>query len=163
MKMENKIQEALNDQMNAEMYSSNLYLAMAAYFDSLTLRGFAHWMKLQAKEERGHAMKFYEYLDDRNARIAVASIKAPPAEWKSPLAAVEAALAQEQAVTKSIHEILELAMAKKDHATFEFLQWFVKEQVDEEAQTDEMARKLKMFGEETGLYLLDKELGERKE
>ena len=119
---------------------------MAAYFDAQTLEGFAHWMKVQAKEEMGHAMKFYEHIKDRLGRVSVDAIDAPPAEWKSPLAAFEAVYAHECKVTALIDRLLALAVKEKDTAAAAFLQWFVTEQVEEEAQADAIVQKLKMIG-----------------
>jgi len=140
------MEKALNEQMMAEMYSSNLYVAMAAYFDAQTLEGFSHWLKVQAKEEMAHGMKFYGHIKDRLGRVSIGAIDAPPAEWKSPLAAFEAVYAHECKVSALIERLLALAVKEKDPAAAEFLQWFIKEQVEEEAQADAIVQKLKMIG-----------------
>lgn len=157
-----KMEEALNKQVNAELFSSYLYLAMAADFEAKNLPGFAHWLKLQAKEENGHALKLYEYINDRRSRVTLAAIAAPPAEWATPLAAFEAVLAHEQKVTGLIHKLVELAAAEKDNATGIFLQWFVTEQVEEEKNADAIVAQLKMIGEAPhGLIMLDRALAQR--
>jgi len=161
--LSDKLQDALNGQLNAEYYSSYLYLSMAAHFDSINLPGFAHWMKVQAKEELGHAMKFYEHVTDRRGRVTLSAIAAPATQWKSPLAAFEAAFRHEQKVTGLIADLVKLAAAEKDNATGIFLQWFVTEQVEEEKSADEVVQKLKRIGDSPqGLLLLDRELGQRQ-
>jgi len=161
--LKDTMQGALNEQMMAEMYSSNLYVAMAAYFDVQALEGFAHWLKVQAKEEMGHAMKFYEHTKDRRGRVSVTAIDAPPAEWKSPLAAFEAVYAHECKVSALIDRLLALAVKEKDPAVAAFLQWFVTEQVEEEAQADAIVQKLKMIGSASAaLIVLDAMLAKRE-
>jgi ferritin len=160
----NSVRDAINAQMNREFYSSTLYLAMAAYFESMNLKGFSAWMQVQAKEELAHGMKFYHYLVEQGARISMAAIEAPHAEWATPLAAFEHALGHEEKVTAHIHDLMELAMREKDFATAGFLGWFVKEQVEEEANAVEIVFKMKLASAEKGavlLYLLDHELGKR--
>ncbi len=162
MGLSKKMEEALNKQVNAELFSSYLYLAMAADFEAKNLPGFAHWLKLQAKEENGHALKLYEYINDRRSRVTLAAIAAPPAEWATPLAAFEAVLAHEQKVTGLIHKLVELAAAEKDNATGIFLQWFVTEQVEEEKNADAIVAQLKMIGEAPhGLIMRDRALAQR--
>jgi len=157
-----KMEEALNKQVNAELFSSYLYLAMAADFEAKNLPGFAHWLKLQAKEENGHALKLYEYINNRRSRVTLAAISAPPAEWATPLAAFEAVLAHEQKVTGLINKLVELAAAEKDNATSIVLQWFVTEQVEEEKNADAIVAQLKMIGESPhGLIMLDRALAQR--
>lgn len=158
------MEEALNKQLNAELYSAYLYWSMAAYFHDLSLDGFAHWMRLQAREEVEHAEKFYDYIVERGGRVLLAAINNPETEWNSPQAVFEMTLAHEQKVTGMINELVELAMAEKDHATCNFLQWFVEEQVEEEATADGILQQLKLIGDnKVGLLLLDRELGQRKE
>jgi ferritin len=158
-----KIEKALNEQINAEMYSAYLYLAMAAWFESQNLRGFASWMKVQSREENTHAMKFFEFVNERRGTVTLKEIGAPAQEWKSPLAAFEAALEHEQYITGRINELVNLATAEKDHATAAFLQWFVKEQVEEEASADSIVQQLKMAENAPGaLFMIDHVLGERK-
>jgi ferritin len=156
------VQTALNDQTRKEFYSHYLYLSMAAFFESNNLRGFAHWMRIQAKEEQEHAMKFFEYIIERQGKVVLETIDAPTAMWKSPKDVFEDAYNHEMKVTESIHKIVELAESEKDHATALFLQWFVKEQVEEEASANETLQKLQLIGSETSaLFVLDGELGKR--
>jgi ferritin len=157
-----KMQDALNKQVNAELYSAYLYLSMAAYFESSNLPGFANWMRIQTQEETAHAMKIYDYICERGGRVTLKAIEAPPADWKSPLAVFEAVLKHEQKVTGMINELVNLAIAGKDHAAQIFLQWFVSEQVEEEKSADEVLQKLKLTKSMPGaLYMLDKELSQR--
>ncbi|WP_457570628.1 ferritin [Desulfovulcanus sp.] len=156
------MEKALNDQVNAEFYSSYLYLSMSAYFQGLNLSGFASWMKAQAQEELFHAMKFYNYIHERGGKVVLQAIEAPPTEWDSPLAAFEAALAHEQKVTHLINDLVNLAIEEKDHATNNFLQWFVSEQVEEEDSVGEVVNKIKLIGQASGgLFMLDRDLGQR--
>ncbi len=157
-----KMQNALNAQMNRELYSSYLYLAMAAFFESVNLRGFANWMKVQAQEELVHAMKFFSYVVDRGGRVTLAAIDAPPAAWTSPLNAFEEAYAHEQKVTGWIGDLVTLAGKEEDHATHNLLQWFVNEQVEEEASADGIVQKLRLVAEAPGgLVMIDRELAAR--
>ncbi|UCG58223.1 MAG: ferritin [Phycisphaerales bacterium] len=157
-----KMVEALNDQINAELYSAYLYLSMEAYFESKNLTGFAKWMRAQTQEEVVHAMKIYDFVNERGGRVALKAIEQPPTEWKSPLAAFEAAYKHEQLVTGLINNLVNLAVAEKDHATNSFLQWFVDEQVEEETSVDNVVQNLKMAQDAPGaLFMLDRELGQR--
>ena len=157
-----KMQKALNGQINAESYSAYLYVSMAAYFESLGLRGFATWMNQQAREEMFHTMKFYNYLIERGGRVMLEAIDAPPREWDSPLSAFQAVYEHEQKVTGLINDLVTLAKGENDHASDIFLQWFVTEQVEEEASVDEVVSKLKLVGDHgQGLFMMDKELGMR--
>ncbi len=157
-----KIQDALNEQINAELYSSYLYLSMSAYFESINLKGFASWMRVQTQEELVHAMKFYDYLIERGGKVVLSSIESPPTEWPSPLAVFEQAYQHEQKVTGLINELVDLAIAEKDHATNIILQWFVSEQVEEEASADEVVQKIKLMGDARGgIFMLDRELAQR--
>jgi ferritin len=158
-----KVTAALNLQMNREFYNARLYLAMAASFHSINLEGAAAWMEAQSREETGHAMRLYRHLQERGARILLAAVEAPPTAWDSPLAAFEAAYQHECKVTREFDEHLELAHAEKDNATISFLQWFVNEQVEEEASVDAVVQKLRMIGDHaSALLMLDRALGERK-
>ncbi len=162
--IKDNVRDAINAQMNREFFSSYLYLAMAGYFESVNLRGFAKWMQVHAQEEYAHGMKFYSYLVDQGARVSLAAIEAPSHEWANPLAAFEQVLGHEQKVTGRIHDLMELAMSEMDHATAGMLQWFVSEQVEEEANATEIVFKMKLASAEKGavlLYLLDRELGKR--
>ncbi|OGS56498.1 MAG: ferritin [Elusimicrobia bacterium RIFOXYB2_FULL_62_6] len=158
-----KMEEILNKQMNAEFYNSSLYLAMAAWFEGQNLPGLAHWMEVQAGEERGHAMRFYNHIKERRGVILVSGVDAVPVNYKSPLHAFEAAYAHEVKVSAAIDKIVEAAGAEKDFATAVMLQWFVSEQVEEEASTDAAVQQLKMAGESKGgLMQIDHHLGKRK-
>ncbi|OHB64116.1 MAG: ferritin [Planctomycetes bacterium RBG_13_60_9] len=158
-----KVEKALNEQINEELYSSYLYLSMAAWFESQNLPGFASWMRVQVREENTHAMKFVEFINERRGRVALQAIKEPTKEWESPLAAFEAALKHEQHITGRINELVNLAVAEKDHATGAFLQWFVNEQVEEEAAADSVVQKLTIAKDAPGaLLMLDHAMGERK-
>jgi len=158
-----KLENALNKQINAELWSAYLYLSMSAYFESINLGGFANWMKAQAQEEVDHAMKFYNHIIDRRGRVTLSAIAAIPTSWKSPLHAFEEAFKHEQKVTAMMETIATIAAADKDYATTGMLQWFHNEQVEEEASTDAIVQKLKMIEKSTGgLFMLDRELGKRK-
>ena len=157
-----KMEDALNDQINAEMYSSYLYLAMSAYFESENLPGAAVWMKMQAQEENGHAMKFFAFVNERRGRVVLKAIDKPAESWKSLLAAFEAALEHEQMITGRINDLVNLAVEEKDHATNAFLQWFVTEQVEEETSVDNIIGMLKMAEKAPGaMFMIDRELGRR--
>lgn len=160
--IEDNITKALNQQINAEMYSAYLYLAMSAYFESIDLKGFANWMQVQAQEEMTHAMKIYDYIFERGGRVTLSAIEAPPGQWGSPLEVFESTLKHEQKVTGMINNLVDLATNEKDHATCNFLQWFVAEQVEEEASANEMVQKLKLVADaQGGLFMLDNEFGRR--
>ena len=157
-----KMQDALNGQLNAELYSSYLYLSMHAYFKSINLDGFANWMYYQAQEELTHAMKFYDFMNQRGGRVKLLKIESPPDEWASPLKVFEATLTHEQKVTGLINELVEKALAEHDHATNIFLQWFVSEQVEEEESVGGVLEQLKLMGEaKGGLFMIDRELAKR--
>jgi ferritin len=161
--LSDKMRDALNEQINAEMYSAYMYLSMATYLEDNNYAGMSSWMKAQAQEEMFHAMKFYGFINDRRARVTLKQIDAPPTEWESPLAVFKDAFAHEQKVTGLIHKLVDMAEQEKDHATRSFLQWFVDEQVEEESSTDEIVQKLTMVGDKVqGLYIIDRELGGRK-
>jgi len=157
-----KVEDALNTQMNKEFYSAYLYLSMSAHFESNSLKGFAHWLRIQAKEELGHGMKFYDYMAQRGARPALSQIDAPPSKWKNHAIIFEDAYKHEQKVTKYISELADLARSEADHATEVFLQWFVNEQVEEEMNASEIVSKMKLVGDSAaGLFVVDSELGKR--
>ena len=157
-----EMQDALNDQVNAELFSAYLYLSMEAYFAAVGLSGFANWMRCQTQEELLHAMKIYDYINQRNGRVTLKEIAAPKIEWGSPLEVFQDAYVHEQKVTGLINKLVDLAMSLRDHATVNFLQWFVAEQVEEEASACVVIDKLKMIGKEgEGLFQLDKELSQR--
>ncbi len=157
-----KIQKSLNQQLNAELYSSYEYLAMAAYFEGNSLGGFSKWMQLQSQEEYGHAMKFYHYLLQAGGKINFVQVDAPKVGWNSAKGVFEDTYKHEQKVTKSIYALVEQTMEEKDHATNIFLQWFVTEQVEEESTALKILDRLKLIGDNTsGLLYLDHELGMR--
>jgi ferritin len=157
-----KMENALNGQLNAEMYSGYMYLSMNAYFKSINLDGFANWMYYQALEELAHAMKFYEFIISRGGRVRLAQVDAPPDTWNSPLAVFEATLEHEQKVTGLINDLVEKALEEHDHASNIFLQWFVSEQVEEEESVGGVLEQLKLMGEaKGGLFMMDRELAKR--
>ncbi|MFW6132752.1 MAG: ferritin [Planctomycetota bacterium] len=158
-----KVQDTINNQINAELYSAYLYCAMAAYFQDQNLPGFAQWMKVQSSEEVTHADKFFDYLNERGGRVKLAAIDAPPAEWDSPLAAFQAAYEHETKVTGMINAMMDVAVSESDHATASFLKWYVDEQVEEEASAEEVVQKLKRIQDAPGgLFMMDRELGARQ-
>jgi len=162
--MNDRVMEAINEQIKWELYSAYLYLSMSSWFESIGLRGFANWERIQAMEERDHAMKFYSYVLSRGGRVILQSIDAPPSEWESPLGAFEFQLSHERAVTARIGNLMNIAQEEKDHATASMLQWFVNEQVEEEENAQAIVDQLKMVVGETGkglLYMLDKDMGTR--
>jgi ferritin len=157
------MEEALNKQVNRELYSSYLYLGMSAWFETQNLKGFAGWMKVQSGEERNHAMKIYEYIIARQGKVALGDIEAPKAKWTAAGKVFDEVYAHEQKVTGMIDALVDLAVREKDHATFEMLQWFVKEQVEEEANAAAICEKIKTIGDIPGhLFYLDHELSKRK-
>ena len=157
-----KIQEAMNEQFKNEYYSSYLYLAMAAHFDTNNLPGFAHWMRAQAREEQEHALKFYRYLYERGGTLVLQAIDQPPADFGTPLEAFEQTLAHEQKVTGLINDLYALAVAEKDYASQVFLQWYISEQVEEEANATAIIETLKMAGQKGhALIMLDRQLARR--
>lgn len=157
-----KIEQALNKQINAELFSAYMYLSMSAYFESESLRGMASWMRIQAQEELAHAMKLFDFVNDRNGRVVLASIDGPKTQWDSPLQAFEDALRHETHITGLIYDLMNLSQAEKDHAAHNFLEWFVNEQVEEEASARQVVDKLKLAGDSSvALLLIDNELGQR--
>ncbi len=161
--IEAEIEEALNRHLNYEFYSSYLYLSMSAWFQRTGLRGHAHWMRLQAGEEQGHVTQMYNYLLDRDGTVVLGAIDAPPTSWDRPLDAFQAAYEHECTVTKRINQLVDLALQHRDHATHNFLQWFVSEQVEEEASVSDIVSRLKLVSDDgRGILLVDQELGARK-
>lgn len=156
------MQTALNAQINREIYSGYLYLSMAAYFDDLGLKGFAHWMRVQHREEENHGLMMLGYVSEAGGRVVLTGIDGPAATWASPLAAFEEVLSHEQQVTAWVHELVDLALATRDHATANFLQWFVGEQIEEEAKAKELRDTLRFVGDGgPALLMLDREVGVR--
>lgn len=158
MVLDREIEEAINKQLNAEIASGYLYLSMAAYFESADLPGFANWNRVHAHEELSHGMKFYDYLVSRGARVNLTEIEGPQTNWKGPIAVFEHVLEHEQAVTGLINDLVDLAILKKDHATNNFLQWYVAEQVEEEETASSMLQKVKLAGNDpSSILMLDQE------
>jgi ferritin len=161
--MDKKLQQAFNDQIKHELYSAYIYLAMAAYFETKNLPGFAHWMKIQYKEETSHALKIFEFLNDRGQRVLLQAIPQPAGEFSSTLEVFEETLRHEQKVTGLINALYELAKEVNDHASVVFLQWFVSEQVEEEKNATVIIQTLKMIKSEGApLIMLDRELARRE-
>ncbi len=159
-----KLQDALNNQVNAELYSAYTYLSMAAYFEAEDWPGFARWMRIQSREEIEHAMKIFDFIHDRGGRVTLQAIDKPPTRFKSPLDVFQKAYQQEQKVTGLIHRLYELAARENDYPTQVMLHWFIDEQVEEEKITEEAVAKLERAGDDpAALALLDKEFGEREE
>ena len=158
-----KIQDAFNEQIKHELASSYLYLSMAACFHSKGLDGMAKWMTVQAKEENGHAMKFFDHIVERQGRVELAALDKPQLEWKSALDAFKAAYKHEQFITGNINDLVGLAQKEKDNAAQILLQWFVKEQVEEEANTSKVVQMLEMAGDSgQALLIMDAQLGKRE-
>jgi len=156
------VQDAMNAQINKEWYSSLLYLSMAAYFENKNLPGFSHWMRLQADEEREHAMKFYEHLIERGGRVLLNAIEAPITDWQSSLEVFKEAQAHEAKVTASINALYELAQKEKDYPAQVLLQWFITEQVEEEKNAAEVVAQLELIeARGTAVLMLDHRLGKR--
>jgi ferritin len=161
--LSSKIEEAFNKQINAEIFSAYLYLSMSTWLEAQGFKGMANWTRVQFHEELGHATRFMQFVNDRNGRVLLTKIEGPKTEWSSPLNVFEEVLEHEQKVTAKINDLVELATEKKDHAATAFLQWFVTEQVEEEASAQEIRDKLRLAGEATGvLLLIDRELGQRQ-
>ncbi len=157
-----KMTEAINEQINRELFSEYLYISMQAWFADQSLDGMANWMDAQGKEERFHAMKFFNYLVERGARVKLKAIAEPTYEFENPMQAFEMALEHEKFISKSINELMDLAIKENDHATRSFLQWYVDEQVEEESSVDRIVNMLKMVGDRGhGIFMIDRELGKR--
>jgi len=153
---------AISDQVTKEFYSGYLYLQMAAWFENQTLPGFANWMKIQAQEEISHGMIFFNYVAERGGMVELGDMEGPPADYASPLDLFEKVLAHEEVVTSRINHLMDMAIAEKDYATKARLDWFITEQVEEEANASELVGKLKLIGNgSNGLFMLDKELAAR--
>jgi ferritin len=160
--MNTKLENAINEQMNFEIYSSYLYMAISSYFKNENLNGFANWMAIQAQEELTHTMKFYNYLHEREGKVIFEAIAKPPVSWESPLKAFEAAYEHEKIVTSRISDLMDLAIQVKDHATHTALQWYITEQVEEEASVLNIIRQLRLIkNAPNGMFMLDRELAQR--
>ena len=162
--MNEKMLDAINEQIKWELYSSYLYLSMSTWYNSIGLQGFANWERIQAKDEREHAMILFDYVLFRGENVELQSIDAPPSSWESPEKAFEFKYAHEQEVTAMINNLVEIALEVRDHATYNMLQWFVNEQVEEEDNARTILEKLKVVSGETGkgvLFMIDRDLATR--
>jgi ferritin len=157
------VEDAINEQIKNELYSAYLYLAMSAHFEAANLPGSAHWMRLQSQEEVEHAMKFFDYVNERGGRVVLQAIDQPPVEFKLPLDIFQQALEHEQKVTGMINNLYALAVKENDYPTQVMLQWFIEEQVEEEKSAGDVVEQLRMIGDHTqGLFMLDRQLGARE-
>ncbi len=164
MKLSNKLEKALNDQINLELCSAYAYYGMAAYFERTAFTGFGKWMEVQSNEELGHASRFFKYIVERGGKVTLGAIPEPKCDYKSPLEAFKTSLGHEQKVSAAICAIYELAGAEKDYATLSFLKWFLDEQVEEERNVGDILAKLELIGDShSGLYQLDQQAGRRAE
>lgn len=160
--MNKKVQKALNEQINKEYYSAYLYLSMSNQCVDMNLDGFANWTRIQYEEEVSHALKIMDFINERGGRVKLDALEKPQFEWDTPLEMFEDVLEHEKFITKSINELVELAMEEKDFATNSMLQWFVDEQVEEEANASEILEKLEMIGDNnSGIFMLDSKLANR--
>jgi len=157
-----KVAKVLTEQVNKELFSAYLYLSMSAYFSDLGLLGFANWMRVQYQEETAHAMLMYDFLINRGEKVVLAPVDAPENNWQNPLEVMEEVLAHEIYVTGLINNIITVAEEVKDRATMSYFNWFIDEQVEEEANAQDIISKLKLIGDDkSALYLLDKDLSAR--
>ncbi len=160
--LSDKVLAELNEQLNREMYSAYLYMAMSAHAKNAGLNGFANWFMVQYHEEMFHAMKIYEYIQQQGGKVELKAIQQPPADFESPLDMFKKTLAHEQFITRSLNNLMETAIAEKDHATQIFLQWYITEQVEEEDNDNEIIHQLEMIQDHPhGLMMIDRELGSR--
>ena len=160
--LSDKMNSALNEQINGEMFSSYLYLSMSGWFESKGLSGFASWMRVQVQEETFHSEKFFDFINERGGRVVLDAIEKPKAEWKSPLDVFEESLGHEEMISGLINNLVDLALTEKDHASNNFLQWFVAEQVEEEATAGAVVDRLRLIQDDSaGLFALDLEMGKR--
>jgi len=151
--------KALNDQLQAEFFSAYLYLSMSAYFEDQGLDGMANWMTIQFQEEQSHALKFYRYITERGGKVELQAIEKPKHEWEGPLNVFEEALDHERMISGRINDLADLAIQEKDHATHNMLQWFIAEQVEEEANVESIVGQLKMIGGQGhGVFMVDREM-----
>ena len=160
--LSDRLQDAINRQINRELYAAHLYLSMSAYFETLSLNGFAHWMKMQFEEETSHALKLFDYVNDRDGRVTLHAIEQPPIEFESPHAVMRAALDHERHVTEMINDLYALAVDERDYPSHVLLEWFVAEQVEEEKVLTEIVDHMNLIGNDgTGLLIMDQRLGDR--
>lgn len=157
-----KVEKAINEQINKEYFSAYLYLSMAAYCEKEGLSGIGNWMKVQFEEEQFHAMKFFNYINERGGIVTLTSLEDPKTEWKNIVEVFEDTLEHERFITKSINDLMDIAIEEKDHATVSFLNWYIDEQVEEEANAETILNRLKLIkGEGNGILMLDKEMSTR--
>lgn len=161
--MKEAVAREMNSQINRELFSAYLYLSMAAWFEGRGLSGFSNWMRVQAQEERDHAMGFFTHMLERGAAVTLEAIEKPDVEWASPLAAFEAVLTHERYITGSIDNLLETAQNERDHASANFMQWYVAEQVEEEANAEALIQQLHLVDKSGGggIFMMDRELSAR--
>ena len=158
------MEKALNGQINAELYSSYMYLAMSAWFTGNGMAGFANWMRQQAQEEMFHAIKFYDFVGGRGGKVALAAIAKPPGDWKNAIELFQATLEHEQKVTGLIHQLYETAVKAKDYPTQVMLHWFINEQVEEEKNASAIVEQLRMMDAHLGNIIhIDRHVGKRDE
>ena len=163
MQISNKIETAFNEQIREEMESAYIYLSMAAYLEAQNLAGMAHWMQKQSQEELAHAMKFFGHINERGGRVRLQALSAPPIEFAGPMDIFQKALEHEQHITRCIHDLYRLATEENDYASLSMLQWFVDEQVEEEANATQVVEMFKLAGEKGHvLFMIDRQLGERE-
>jgi ferritin len=164
MKLGKKLEQAINDQIQAEIYSAYLYLAMSAYCEDISMPGYAHWLRVQSEEEIEHAMKFFHYVNERGGRVILQAIQQPEAEFDSPLDVAKQTYEHEQKVTSLIHDLYTLAVEEKDYAAQVFLQWYIDEQVEEEDSATRLVEMFEMVKDSpNGLLMLDQKLGARED
>lgn len=157
-----KLEKAINEQINHELFSEYLYISMQAWFAGENLNGMAAWMQAQSSEERYHAMKFFQYLLDRGGKVELLALDKPPVDFKNPLNAFKEAYKHEQFITDKINKLMDLACKENDHASKSFLQWYVDEQVEEEATAEGIVRQLEMISDNSaGIFMMNAELGKR--
>ena len=157
-----KMQKAFNDQINKELYSEYLYLAMKAYFEKLSLKGFVNWMSVQIQEEHAHAMGMFNYVHERGGKVELEAIEKPETKWNTPLEVFEHVLKHEQLVTSKINALMDVAESEKDRAALSFLDWYLKEQVEEESSVGSVLATLKLIDDDKkALLMLDKDLAAR--
>ena len=162
MALKKTMEKALNEQLHREFSSAHLYLSMSAWFESRTFPGLAHWMYVQMQEEQSHQMKFFRYINERGGKVTLAGVESPRSTWENPLDVFTEALKHEEMITECINDLVDLSVSERDHATNQFLQWYISEQVEEEAQVTEIVEQLRRVQNSAdGLYLLEKELGAR--
>ena len=157
-----KLEKAFNEQINKELYSEYLYLSMQAYFERLNLKGFVNWMSVQVQEEHAHALGMFDYLNQRGGNVQLEAIDKPETDWESPLAVFEQVLEHEEYVTSRINALMDVAEETKDRAAMSFLNWYLKEQVEEEDNVGNVLATLKLIGDDKkALLMLDKDLATR--